>query len=75
LQINVTDNIYSNQFDDSKRENIKYCLNFKQLQDTIDYYESLNMNDYWHIVNKQRLQVNMLIENINFNTIKILREI
>jgi len=74
LQLDVTDNIYSNQFDDPKRENIKYCINFKQLQDTLNYYESLNMNDYMQIVNKQRLQVNMLIENINVNTLKILKE-
>ena len=74
LQLNVTDNIYSNQFDDSKRENIKYCINFKQLEDTLNYYESLSMDDYMQIVNKQRLQVNMLIENINVNTLKILKE-
>ncbi len=74
LQLNVTDNIYSNQFDDTERENIKYCINFKQLQDTLNYYESLNMNDYMQIVNKQRLKVNMLIENINIDTLKILKE-
>ena len=74
LQLNVTDNIYSNQFDDSKRENIKYCINFKQLEDTLNYYESLSMDDYMQIVNKQRVQVNMLIENINVNTLKILKE-
>lgn len=74
LQLNVTDNIYSNQFDDIERENIKYCINFKQLQDTLNYYESLNMNDYMQIVNKQRLKVNMLIENINIDTLKILKE-
>ncbi len=74
LQINVTDNIYSNQFDDSNRENIKYCINFKQLHDKLKYYESLNKDDYLHIVNKQRAQVNMLIENINYDTIKTLKE-
>lgn len=74
LQINVTDNIYSNQFDDPKRENLTYCINFKQLHDKLNYFESLNKDDYLHIVNKQRSQVNMLIENINYDTIKTLKE-
>lgn len=75
MQINVTDNIYSNQFDDPNRENIEYCINFKQFQDKLNYYESLNLNDYLQIVYKQRMQVKLLIEDINLNTLKILKEI
>ena len=70
VQINVTDNIYSNQFQNINDSKIKYCMNMNELKKLIDYYETLDEKMYRALVDEQISQVANLIEKKNLLAIK-----
>ena len=69
IQINVTDNIYSNQFHNINDSKIKYCMNIKELNDLVNYYETLDEKTYMKLVDEQISQVCNLIEKKNLSAI------
>lgn len=70
IQINVTDNIYSNQFQNIDDSKIKYCMNISELKKLIDYYETLDEKMYTKLVDEQICQVTNLIEKKNLLAIE-----
>lgn len=65
MQINVTDNIYSDQFDDKDRSNLNYFMNFEDLEKGLENFESFSEKEYNNYIDKQIFKVNLLIEKTN----------
>ena len=65
IQINVTDNIFSDQFNDKNRKNLNYFMNFEDLEKGLKKFESFSEKDYDNYVNKQIFKVESLIEKTN----------
>lgn len=72
IQINITDNIYSNQFQDIKETKIRYCMNMNELKNLIYHYETLDENDYYELSKSQIKQVEQLIEKKNKKAIDLI---
>jgi hypothetical protein len=65
MQINVTDNIFSDQFNDKNRKNLNYFMTFEDLEKGLKKFESFSEKDYDNYVNKQIFKVKSLINKPN----------
>jgi hypothetical protein len=65
MQINITDNIFSDHFNDINRKNLKYFMDFEDLEKGLKKYESFNVEEYNSYVDKQIIKVKSIIEKPN----------
>jgi hypothetical protein len=62
MQINITDNIFSDHFNDINRKNLKYFMDFEDLEKGLKNYESFSEEEYNSYVDKQIFKVQSIIE-------------
>jgi hypothetical protein len=65
MQINITDNIFSDHFNDINRKNLKYFMDFEDLEKGLKNYESFSEEEYNSYVDKQISKVQSIIEKPN----------
>ncbi len=69
MQINITDNIFSDHFNDINRKNLNYFVDFEDLEKGLKNYESFSEKEYNSYVDKQIFKVQSLIEKPNIKTL------
>lgn len=65
MQINITDNIFSDHFNDKNRKNLHYFMDFEDLEKGLQKYESFSVEEYNSYVDKQIFKVQSIIEKPN----------
>jgi hypothetical protein len=69
MQINVTDDIFSDQFNDKNKKNFNYFMEFEDLEKGLNDFESFTEEEYDRYLNKQIIKVQSLIEKTNLENL------